>query len=31
VISPMIDARAQKVAERLGIETFGDSTEVQTL
>jgi len=31
VISPMIDARAQKVAERLGIETFGDSTEVHTL
>jgi len=31
VISPMIDARAQKVAERLRIETFGDSTEVQTL
>ena len=31
VISPMIDARAQKVAERLGIETFGDSTEVQAL
>jgi hypothetical protein len=31
VISPMIDARAQKVAERLGIETFGDSTDVQTL
>jgi hypothetical protein len=31
VISPMIDARAQKVAERLGIETYGDSTEVETL
>jgi hypothetical protein len=31
VISPMIDARAQRVAERLGIETFGDSTEVQAL
>ena len=31
VISPMIDARARKVAERLGIETFGDSTEVETL
>jgi hypothetical protein len=29
VISPMIDARAQKVAERLGIETYGDSTEVE--
>ena len=31
VISPMIDARAQKVADRLGIETFGDSSEVKTL
>ena len=31
VISPMIDARARKVAERLGIETFGDSTEVEAL
>lgn len=31
VISPMIDARARQVAERLGIETFGDSTEVETL
>jgi hypothetical protein len=31
VISPMIDARAQRVAERLGIETFGDSSEVQAL
>jgi len=31
VISPMIDARAQKVAERLGIETYGDSTEVAAL
>lgn len=29
VISPMIDARARKVAERLGIETYGDSTEVE--
>jgi hypothetical protein len=28
VISPIIDARARKVAERLGIETYGDSTEV---
>jgi hypothetical protein len=28
VISPMIDARAFKVAERLGIETYGDSLEV---
>ena len=31
VISPMIDARACKVAERLGIETYGDSTEVDAL
>lgn len=31
VISPMIDARARKVAERLGIETYGDSTEVGEL
>ena len=31
VISPMIDARARKVAERLGIETYGDSTEVEEL
>ena len=31
VISPMIDARARKVAERLGIETYGDSTEVDAL
>ncbi|MFZ4792123.1 MAG: PD-(D/E)XK nuclease family protein, partial [Candidatus Competibacteraceae bacterium] len=31
VISPMIDARARKVAERLGIETYGDSTEVETV
>jgi len=31
VISPMIDARARKVAERLGIETYGDSTEVEML
>ncbi len=30
-ISPMIDARAQKVAERLGIETYGDSTDVESL
>ena len=28
VISPMIDDRARTVAERLGIETYGDSTEV---
>ncbi|MFO1422286.1 MAG: hypothetical protein U1F70_01335 [Candidatus Competibacteraceae bacterium] len=26
-----IDARARKVAERLGIETYGDSTEVEAL
>ncbi len=31
VISPMIDARAKKVAERLGSETFGDSLDVKTL
>jgi hypothetical protein len=31
VISPMIDARAQKVAARLGIETYGDSTEVEAI
>jgi hypothetical protein len=31
VVSPMIDARARKVAERLGIETYGDSTEVEEL
>jgi len=31
VISPMIDARAQKVADRLGIETYGDSIEVESL
>ena len=31
VISPMIDARAKKVAERLGIETFGDSLAVEAL
>lgn len=31
VISPMIDARARKVAERLGIETHGDSAEVEVL
>ncbi|MEA3639295.1 MAG: DUF3782 domain-containing protein [Lamprobacter sp.] len=31
VISPMIDARAKKVAEKLGIETFGDSLDVETL
>ena len=31
VISPMIDARARQVAERLGIETYGDSLEVAAL
>jgi hypothetical protein len=31
VISPMIDPRAQKVAERLGIETYSDSLHVETL
>ncbi|MBK5963895.1 hypothetical protein CCR95_07285 [Thiocystis minor] len=31
VISPMIDARAAKVAERLGIETYGDSTDLKAL
>lgn len=31
VIAPTIDARARKVAERLGIETYGDSTEVEAL
>lgn len=29
VVSPMIDAKALKVAEKLGIETYGDSSEVQ--
>jgi hypothetical protein len=31
VMSPMIDRRARQVAERLGIETYGDSTEVAEL
>jgi len=31
VISPMIDARARQVAKCLGIETYGDSTEVEAL
>ncbi len=31
VISPMIDARARQVAERLGIETYGDSLDVEAL
>ena len=29
VISPMIDARARKVAEKLGIEMFSDSSQVE--
>jgi hypothetical protein len=28
VVSPMVDPRAQKVAERLGIEVFSDSSDV---
>ncbi|CAK0781725.1 conserved hypothetical protein [Gammaproteobacteria bacterium] len=31
VVSPMIDARARKVAEQLGIETYGDSIEIESL
>ncbi|QQO52097.1 MAG: DUF3782 domain-containing protein [Thiohalocapsa sp. PB-PSB1] len=31
VISPMIDPRAAKVAAALGIETYGDSTEVERI
>ena len=31
VISPMIDSRARKVAEKLGIEVYHDSTDVQSL
>jgi hypothetical protein len=31
VISPMIDPKARPVAERLGIETYGDSIDVETL
>ena len=31
VISPMIDARARRVVERLGIETYGDSSEVEAI
>jgi hypothetical protein len=31
VISPMMDARARRVAEQLGIETFGDSILVEAL
>ncbi|MGF1615734.1 MAG: PD-(D/E)XK nuclease family protein, partial [Gammaproteobacteria bacterium] len=31
VISPMVDARARKVAERLGTEVYGDAVEVEAL
>ena len=31
VISPMIDTRARKVAVKLGIETYGDSSEVDAV
>jgi len=31
VISPMIDARALAVAQKLGIQTYGDSSEVEAL
>jgi len=31
VISPMIDARARRVAEHLNIETYSDSTDVEAL
>jgi len=31
VISPMIDPKAQKLAERLNIETYSDSEEVESL
>ncbi len=31
VISPMVDARARKVAEQLGIEIYHDSTDVTSL
>lgn len=31
VISPMIDAQAQEVAQRLGIETYADSIDVEAL
>jgi hypothetical protein len=29
VVSPMIDPGARKVAEHLGIETYGDASEVE--
>ena len=31
VISPMVDAKARKVAQQLGIEVYYDSTEVESL
>jgi hypothetical protein len=31
VISPMIDARAQKVSKQLGIETYSDSLDIEEL
>jgi hypothetical protein len=31
VISPMVDARARKVAEKLGIEVYHDSADVESL
>ena len=31
VISPMIDHRAKKVADKLGIDTYGDSLDVEAL
>lgn len=31
VISPMVDPRALKVAENLGIEVYSDAIDVQTI
>ena len=31
VISPMVDARAEKVAKQLGIEVYSDSLDVEEL
>ncbi|MCP4702733.1 MAG: hypothetical protein GY862_38615 [Gammaproteobacteria bacterium] len=31
VISPMIEAKVQKIADKLGILTYSDSTEVESL
>lgn len=31
VISPMVDARARTVAERLGIEVYSDAVDVATI